>query len=561
MSDGRVRSSKKKRADLVADFETTTTADDCRVWAWGLAYVSEPDTVEIGQDLVSFLERIAQESSVVYFHNLKFDGTFILDWMLKHGYEHSTNMSPQSPGEFTTLISDMGKWYQMSVMWGNGNTTQFRDSLKKLPMSVSHVAKSFKLEEGKGEIDYEAPRPVGHVITADESDYIRRDVSIVAHALKLTMAEGMTKLTVASDSLAEYKQLFGGKMFDRMFPVLSSDIDAEIRKAYRGGFTYADPRHTKKITRSGLVLDVNSLYPHIMYSTMLPYGEPVYSDTEVLPTEEYPLTIFSLTFTAKLKKDHIPVIQIKGSSMFLGTEYLREVKEPTTLMITSVDYELWLEHYDVTVLAFEGGWRFKGVQGVFKDYIDKWSAIKARETGGKREIAKLQLNSLYGKFASNPNVTSKIPYLKDGHVAYYTGQDETRAPVYTAMGVFITAYARSLTIRAAQANYDSFAYADTDSLHLLRDDVPTEINVHPTERGAWKLEYHFQHALYVRAKAYMEQLPDGSYVNHIAGVPERVAAPLTFDDAKPGAVFHGKLQPENVPGGVILKNVPYELKM
>lgn len=559
MSTGRARSSKKKRADIVADFETTTKRDDCRVWAWGLAYVSAPDDVEIGQDLESFLERIAQAPSVVYFHNLKFDGTFILDWLLKHGYNHSTNRSPYSPGEFTTLISMQGNWYGMSVMWGNGVVTEFKDSNKKLPMSVSHMAKAFKLDEGKGEIDYHAHRPVGHVITDEEADYIRRDVSIVAKALGMTLAEGLTKLTVASDALSEYKDLFGSKMFERMFPVLSDELDAEIRKAYRGGFTYADPRYLKKRTRSGLVLDVNSLYPHIMYSTLLPYGEPVYQSGEVLPTEEYPLTVFSITFTAKIKKNHIPCIQIKGSSMFLGSQYLTEVKEPTTLMITNVDYELWLEHYDITVLAFEGGWKFKGVQGVFKEYIDKWSAIKARETGGKRELAKLQLNSLYGKFASNPNVTAKVPYLKNGAVAYSTGPDEMRPPVYTAMGVFITAYARALTIRAAQSNYDSFAYADTDSLHLLRDDIPTEINVDPHERGAWKLEYHFTSALYLRAKGYMEQLADGSFVTHIAGISEKVAKKMTFDSVKPGAVFT-VLRPENVPGGQILKDSPYELK-
>ena len=53
------------------------------------------------------------------------------------------------------------------------------------------------------------------------------------------------------------------------------------------------------------------------------------------------------------------------------------------------------------------------------------------------------LNSLYGKFATNPDITPKLPYLKeDGSVGYRLGEKETRDPVYTPMGCFITAWAR-----------------------------------------------------------------------------------------------------------------------
>lgn len=567
MSSGHARSSKKKRVDFVADFETTTTADDCRVWAWGLARVDTPDDVKIGNDLAEFLNEIAAQNTVVYFHNLKFDGTFILDWLLRNGYDYVDSQFALSPGTFTALISTQNKFYSINVRWSNGKTTQFRDSLKKLPMSVENVAKAFKMEEGKGELDYTAYRAVGHVITDEEADYIRRDVAIIANAMKLTLAEGMTRLTVASDSLAEFKHLFGAKAFARMFPVLPETLDNEIRKAYRGGFTYADPRYSGKPTKSGLVLDVNSLYPHIMYSSLLPYGEPEYVSGYVEPTKSHPLTIFSLTFTAKIKPNHIPCIQIKGSAMFTGTEYLSEIVDPTTLTITNVDLELWEEHYDIDVISYDGGYRFHGVEGVFDRYIDKWSKVKQESKGGRREIAKLHLNSLYGKFASNPNVTGKIPTLEGDIVRFHTGPEETRPPVYTAMGVFITAYARALTIRAAQANYDTFAYADTDSLHLLRDDVPVEIDVDPVRRGAWKLEYRFEKAVYVRAKVYLERkwakvpYAQGEYINRVAGLPERVSAKLTFDDVTDGRVLHGKLQPRNVPGGIILEDKPFTLNL
>lgn len=501
----------------------------------------------------------------------------MLDWLLKNGYVHIEGDQNFEDGTFKTLISNMGKFYSITVHWKDGHNTEFRDSLKKLPMSVRRVAKSFNLEMTKGDIDYEAIRPVGWEMTEEEKDYLRRDVSIMAQAMAEVITNGMKKLTVASDSMAEFKNLSGMSKFNTQFPVLNSEIDSEIRRAYRGGFTYADERFKgRQLNRSGLVLDVNSLYPSVMRQRMIPYGIPLFGKGKVDPTEQRPLTIFSVTFVGKLKSNHIPCIQIKGSNMFIGTEYLKDIPEPTTMMVSNVDWDLYNDHYDIEVLSYGGGWRFKAAEGMFNEYIDKWSEVKATAKGGKREIAKLHLNSLYGKFASNPNVTGKVPILEDGMVKLKRGRPETRPPVYTAAGVFITAWARDVTIRAAQANYNTFAYADTDSLHLLQDNIPDSINVHPTELGAWKHEYNFKDAYYIRPKAYLERIADineheddcdnectlrHDYVNRIAGLPLPVSGSLGIEDLEEGKVLHGKLAPKTVPGGVVLKDVPFELKL
>ena len=170
------------------------------------------------------------------------------------------------------------------------------------------------------------------------------------------------------------------------------------------------------------------------------------------------------------------------------------------------------------------------------------------------------------------------------------GLDDERNPVYTAAGVFITSYARDVTIRAAQANYDAFAYADTDSLHLLGRDIVAVgsnegIRVHPTELGAWKHEYDFDAAHYIRAKAYFERTSEGKFHNAVAGIPTHISGALTFDHLTPGqqitvthrgdevrvdcapwpsadsVLIHGKLTPRTVPGGVVLMPTPYELKL
>lgn len=562
---GKKKTEKRKKREgeryRAADFEATTDENDCRVWLWGVADVGSPDEIIHGIDIESFVEFISGKGSITYFHNLKYDGHFIIDHVMKQGFVHMAGANSLSPGQFTTLISDKNQFYSIKIKWQNGTLTEFRDSLKKIPLSLANISKAFKLKDAKGELDYKLFRPIGHTPTDEELEYLKLDVSILAQALQVVLESGMKKLTVGADSLAEFKKL-SGKKFDVAFPVLDETMDAEIRRAYRGGFTYADSRFSGRKVRSGIVLDVNSLYPSVMRYNVLPYGEPEYIRGKVVPTSDRPLTIFAVTFTAKLKPDHIPVIQIKGHFRFAGTEYLSEISEPTTMMVTNVDWDLFNDHYDIQVQEYGGGWAFQGVRGFFDEYIDKWMEVKARETGGKREIAKLHLNALYGKFATNPNVTGKIPVLTDeGFIRYELGEHETREPIYTAMGVFITAYARDLTIRAAQTNYGTFAYADTDSLHLLTDEVPADIDVHPSRIGAWKFEYAFESAWYVRPKVYLERQSDGTYHNAFAGLPEKVSKNLTFDDLTPGRVISGKLSPKSVPGGIVLKDVDFTLNL
>ena len=562
----------KKRPNYVADFETTTDPADCRVWAYGLANIDTAQTlwdVEIGTSIERFCNRMAEENSVCYFHNLKFDGWFIFDYIERQGYNHTTARTPRK-GQYTTLISNMGSFYSITVCWRNGKITEFRDSLKKLPYSVSAIAKAFNQPDPKGTLDYNKPRERGYIATADERSYIAADVMIVARALKSQFDEGMTKLTVGSDALAEFKNVIGRRMFDKLFPVLPELMDQEIRAAYRGGWTYSDPRFRGTPVGPGAVYDVNSLYPSVMYDRLLPYGEPVYAPGLPVADNDYPLFIVSITFTAKLKPGHVPCIQVKGSSHFLATEYQTHIKEPVTMSCTSVDLALWEEHYDLEILAYNGGWRFHGLTGLFCDYIDKWMEIKNSNEGALKALAKLMLNSLYGKFATNPNVTPKNPVYDPEHdvVKLVLGDEEKKDPVYTAMGAFITAYARDVTIRAAQQNYDVFAYADTDSLHLLTTEQPIGIDVDKDKLGAWKKEYVFDQGLFIRAKQYIERLYPvipfvAEHVTHVAGLPRDAAAHVTIENVtgKNKVVFPGKLQPKTVPGGVVLESINFTLTL
>lgn len=539
-----------------ADFETTTNPLDCRVWSWGSMAVDDYSDYVTGIGVGSYVAYMLSVPSVTYFHNLAFDGSFILDYILKDGYAWVAKNPGK--GQFSTVISNMNKFYSITIVSKEGVKVELRDSLKKIPLPVRDVPKAFNLDSSKGDIDYEMERPIGYLPSQQEWDYLYRDIFIMAQAMRVVLASGMKRLTVGADSLAEFKSLHG-RGFERTFPVLSKTVDDDIRLAYSGGIAMPNRKWVRKRVGRGIVIDKNSMYPWVMRTKLLPYGKPWWSEVQ---DDDADLFILSLTFTAKLKPNHIPCIQIKRSIQFNSQEFLEEVSEPTTVSITSVDLELWQEQYDLNIWAINGYWNFKGIEGLFNDYIDKWMAVKANSTGGARTIAKLHLNTLYGKFAKNTDVTGKRPILDDtGTVQYVMCDHEESNPVYTAMGAFITAYARQDLIRSAQANYDRFLYCDTDSLHLLGDEEP-DLWLHSTELGAWKVEHDgqpFDEAVFLRAKQYCERFGDYDDV-HIAGLPHEIAVKVHLEDMLHPRTWDGKLVPKRVPGGTVLANTTFTLK-
>lgn len=588
-----------------ADFETTTDENDCRVWAWGVCEVGNPEYFTYGNNLDSFFSYMEKsKNSTFYFHNLKFDGEFLLVWLFEHGFKWVENRKQEDTKTFTTLISDKGQFYSIKIIFEKKgkktNAVTIYDSLKILPFSVSQIAKGFNLPISKLEIDYKEKREVGHVLTQQEVDYLRNDVDIVARALHVLFTQGLDKMTQGSNALHDYKRMTGQKNFERWFPI--PDYDYDVRQSYKGGFTYLNPKYKNLDILDTLVLDVNSLYPWVMHDCPLPYGDGVYFEGQYKEDKLYNLYVQMFTCQFELKEGYIPTIQLKNNLSFIPTQYLTSSNdEEVTMCLTSVDLELFLEHYNVYNIEYHSGWKFKSTTGLFTDYIDKWTKVKIEsgKNGNKamRTLAKLMLNALYGKFALNPNVQSKIPYYDNGVVKYTLGAKETRNPIYIPVGTFITAWARHKTITSAQKVYDKFVYADTDSLHLsltlpeeikqmsekeLADlttadlrrygvDIPEDFEIDGYKLGAWKVEEISLRSRYIRQKSYLhdtnkpETWGGEGYDPKLlsitcAGMPEACYKFVTWENFHEGQSYSGKLQPKHVAGGIVLKDIDFTIK-
>ena len=576
---------------FIADFETTTKEEDCHVWAYAICEVGKSDDVILGTTIDDFMKWCmnTDKNHKVLFHNLKFDGQFIMSWLFNNGYRHTTDPYDNGSGTFTTLISDKGLYYQIDVIFERKGKhvkkVTFEDSYKLIPLKVENIAKAFKMDISKLEIDYTShdDLPVGSPLTKEEEDYIKHDVQIVARAVEFFYSQGLTRMTIGSCALEEYKQLIKKSNFKRYFP--TPKYDEDVRQSYRGGFTYLNPKFASKKVGNGIVLDVNSLYPSVMRECVLPFGTPIFFNGEYEHDEIYPLYVQMIRCQFKLKEGKIPTIQIKYGYDFKSNEYLTSSNdEEVTICLNSVDLELFFEQYKVYNPEFISGWKFKSTEGLFNEYIDKWSNNKIQakkdKNHGKYLISKLFLNSLYGKFGTDTKVKSKIPYLGEDDIVHFKdGEFEERDGIYIAMASFITSYARLKTISAAQTimdNYNSgkskiqFVYADTDSLHCVSPDfeLPEGLEIDDTKLGAWKFESKFNQAKFLRQKCYIENSteevdnPDPEYSLKItvSGMPESCYQYVTFDNFKIGAQYQGKKKPKMVKGGVILADELFTIK-
>lgn len=575
------------RKKFSCDFETTTKLDDCRVWAYGYMEIGNKKNRKIGNSIDEFMDWVEKLNGDIFFHNLRFDGEFVVNWLLKNGFTYDKSGKAKT---FSTVISNMGQWYIIDICYGyKGNKkihTVMYDSLKKLPFPVKKIAKDFKLPIEKGDIDYDAERPIGYEITPDEEKYINNDVEIIADALNIQLNQGLDRITAGSDSLKGFKSSITTKKFEKLFPVFSQELDLDLRQAYRGGFTWLNERFYNQTVEEGMVFDVNSLYPSQMYSRPLPYGVPIRFEGEYEYDEDYPLYIQAIECEFELKEGYIPTIQIKNSGFFKQNEYLKNSNhERVQLFLTNVDLEIVKEHYHLYDVEYINGFKFRQKTGIFNNFIDKWMFIKTTSDGAIKLLAKLMLNSLYGKFASNPKVTGKIPYLKEDGSCGFRMEDEEqfKDPIYTPMGIFITSWARYTTITTAQKCFDRIIYCDTDSIHITGTEIPDVIKdlIDDDKLGYWAHESTFKRAKYLRQKTYCQEM----YVKAIekngerklipaspkeatelkfsvkcSGMNDKVKKNVTFDNFEVGFTSMGKLAPKHVDGGVVLVDSRFTIK-
>lgn len=648
---------------FACDFETTVYEGQIstEVWSSALVELNTEDVIihHSIQETLDYFKTLGCDV-IAYYHNLKFDGSFWLDYLMRHtDYElaftyfnekkdkgewiEDKEMKPKS---YKYLISNMGQWYTMTIKTQQGYKITLKDSLKLMPFTLAEIGKAFKTKHQKLTMEYEGKRYSGCDITEDEKKYIENDVLVLKEALEFMFEQGHKKLTIGSCCLNEFKNMpfslwHDEEEYKQMFPNLeeyaldeklygSPTVDRYIRNSYGGGWCFLVPEKANKIFIDGHTADVNSLYPSQMHSSsgrIYPIGLPTFWKGDFIPSEaELPNRYYFVRFKCRfyIKENMLPFIHIRHNMVYDSNENLitsdirdRETGEYysaiklkngdiitniVTMTMTMIEYKLFMEHYNVYDFEILDGCYFNATSGLFDPYINKWAEVKMNSKGAMRTLAKLFLNNLYGKMASNSDSTFKLAFEDEKGIHFRAISANDKEIGYIPIGSAITSHARDFTIRTAQKNYygpneRGFIYADTDSIHCDLDvnefiDVP----VHPTEFNHWKIENTWDKAIFVRQKTYIEHtteedlvsVEDPYYLVKCAGMPKHckdlfvwsIEQNISEDEYKKlteegkefvktkrdltnfelGLEVPEKLMPKRIDGGVLLVNTTYKMR-
>lgn len=605
------------------DFETTVWGDaierqkgvkqdHTEVWsAASVKLYDNTETVIVDHSIRDFLARFLNSVSndILYFHNLSFDGSFIVDFLLREGYKFTNERDKDMPNKtFRASISQMGAWYFIKIKKGH-KLLEIRNSLKLIPSSLKRIAQSFKTKHQKLDMVYEGDRHAYCEITEEELKYIENDVLVLKEALEKMFDEGHDKLTIGSCCLAEFKGSFTTKEYNTYFPDLrdcpcnseTSNVWEYVHKSYHGGWCYVNPKYAHQIIEEGTVYDVNSLYPSMMHSmsgNRYPVGKPTMfsgAPHDDITRDERYYYFIRIRCRFSLKPRCLPWIHIRKSNLYKANEnlttsdlrykgkysryYLDDegyIQDTTVeLTLTCKDWELFKETYYIYDLEILDGCYFRTVIGIFDEYINYYKKLKMKSKGFQREMAKLFLNNLYGKMAMSDDSSYKEPYLDaDTDVVKFITHNENEKRVgYIPIGSAITSYAMNFTIRAAMENYDRFCYADTDSIHLKGYEDAEGVTVHPTEFCCWDNELKFDVGYYERQKVYAENaIEEGgiackpTLLLKCAGMSQSakdrfISEGLSIDELSVGLELEdSNLKATRVKGGIVLRKTPFKLR-
>jgi hypothetical protein len=380
----------------------------------------------------------------IYAHNL---GTFDGVLLLKHLIPLIASGYKVEPIYHNGIIISIKLIYKIGKI---NKTVVFKDSFLTLPASLRKLCTTMNIESQKGyfpfnlhDINYIGTFPAFKYFT----DITNKEWS---HLKQVHIADGVRAWSFHNEAIKYckndceslhqiimkfnelffnkfqinvHKSLTGPSLTMRMFKThympentiyqLLGPVEQDIRQSYSGGAVDVYKPHnikpgrpiiSKDISGKYIVLyyyDVNSLYPYIMANTIMPVGKPIAFDGDIRQEEPQAYGFFKCNIECPDNLEH-PIIQ-------------RRVKTKSG-MRTVAGTGTWTGWLCSTEMdnAVKYGYKFEIIKGyqfesgnIFKEYIEELYKFRMEypKTHPMNYIAKLLMNSLYGKFGMRMDTT------------------------------------------------------------------------------------------------------------------------------------------------------------
>lgn len=425
------------------------------------------------------------------------------------------------------------------------------------------------------------------------SEYCKSDVDILCESMeryvldnmKLNGMNPLKKVTIAGYAMAVYKAL--DMPLDKPIYVLTRKEYEFCRRGMRGGRTENiafsktwKPNKEGVYEKYGAYIDVCSMYPTVQYYDLLPYGVPQWHNTSITENCNQIITdMFSTDKVAYIECDvkcpddlYVPILCCQEEGKLKATLCNKE-KE----VFTSQELLLAIEKGYV-VSKIHRMLSFTASRDLFKSYVSRFIQIKDECDGwregrdfktyqqecikrfgynpivdnfiknpGKRSIAKMMLNSLWGKFGQNPDstlkewvdpskfwklyqldkdkkieITGQMRFTSRWAFVQYHEKDDSKTSLSStniALAGMVTSNARNRLYEVIGNVGERCLYYDTDSC-IYEHDIHKQNPVMGEFLGEWTdeldggkmIEYC---GLAPKTYAYKNLKPDGSIVDKI----------------------------------------------
>ena len=439
-------------------------------------------------------------------HNAMYDMqlTGLKYWILTHPeYQHMKRTDD--------LILDGKVWVRYVRKGKNYAELIFADSFQYLPASLDDLIKKY-LESKKyaSKDEYKLSPDEWNAYIQENGDELCRNDTIQLWKIFMKFLSFLSAnqfplgMTIASTAMKTFRLRFqeGSDLF---YPN-TDDYNTDIIEAYRGGYT--------NVLQLGqvenvVVYDVNSLYPYSMKNKM-----PVryVSKVKIRNYEHY----------QKLKERFYIIARcdfVAGENISFITKRINSKLYPLksgqcVLHEPEIDYILGTGG----TILFDYAYLYNFRTDLFDSYVDFFYKLKSDARDDvTREIAKLFLNAMYGKFGQHGRyskiITKDEPEEYDEPIRYDDGQGHIISdygyfkivrqdghPRYSPeIAGAITAYARIYLWKLVQiVGVQDWLYSDTDSVHTTNHKLDTMVS---DKLGDMKIEKTGT-AIYVAPKVY-----------------------------------------------------------
>lgn len=436
----------------VADFETTTMFSQyyqkfkkTRVLLWCMTELRNNNNYQFGTRIDEYMDVLLNKyhSSVVYFHNLSYDGDYILKYLVKIGFKIVNDENLFKPNRIM-VFRQGGVIYHIRVMYvvyknrqKYRYTIDFKCSYRLLNAKVSVLGDAYGIKKHMDEEDssfYDVePQDNYKQYSHRFIEYAKNDVEIVRLSL-LDFENTIKNLKI----IKEYEK-FTGKKFNVFNKLTAASISFQLMKIwlflytkntketignyltiysqehkilkpfFKGGYSEFNKKYQGGLTLTDnvLMIDINSAYPYQM-TKALPYG--TLSTLKPTDNSEYVewLEINVKSAYIKNKYSNIPFLFNWSKSKFYNPktkkfEILRYVPylQNFTCYYTREEWDVICKIYAVKVNSMKVYYQKK--KPYLKEFIEDlyfWKAkYKEENKKGLCNSIKIILNSAYGGLA------------------------------------------------------------------------------------------------------------------------------------------------------------------